>query len=486
MTIELTPEDVRAARALVQWSQDDLAKAAGVGVSTVADFEKGARKPISNNLDAIRHALEHAHVVFMPTGPAIYNAIALYLMTEGDGAAMVFRYQQEHSAAIQEIVATFGTIDGERVEIAMGQLVTPEMRIALDELVKRYGAAVPQLNKLKQKIGRVPDGKYFLLLPGEPSSSKDRLELENYLHALNHPETPPTKGPSDDLFDRLLVLYDLKNPRTDRKTTISTGNLPRTCRFCHRTANETSFKKVAHVIPTALGNDHLKSAEECDECNEYFGQHTEPSLIGMLDVQRVFLGTQGRGGNNGRPKLKFGKDTLQHDGQKVVIQAHTVTEPDDNALEVTLGPGAPLVPMSIYRSLVKIVLSVLDKEHLPNLMKTIEWVRYGLHVDQPLPKVEMATVYLPPNPSAQITVYTRRAPHPRLPHVIGEFRLGCHVFVFAVPFSTQDQWNLLGFFEETDFKKTFRHYQAVAKWNEWDLSGTKPIALSPRLKFLKR
>jgi transcriptional regulator with XRE-family HTH domain len=482
--IELTPEDVRAARALTLWSQEDLAKAAGVGVSTIADFEKGARKPIANNLDAIRGAFEGAHIVFTPTGPAIYGVVALYLMTEDDGAAMVFRYRQEQAAAMREIVGIFGTIDGETVQLKMDQLVTPEIRTALDDLVARHGPVVPQLNRMKQRISRVSDGNYFLLLPGEPASTKDRLALENYLHALNHPEAPPVKGASNDLFSVLLDLYDMKTPRTDRKTMIGAGKEPRTCRFCHRTASETSFKKVAHVIPTALGNDYLKSAQECDDCNGYFGNETEPSLIGMLDVQRVFLGIQGRSENNGRPKLKFGSDTLLHDGQRVVVQTHAISNTD--TVEVTLGHGARLVPMSVYRALVKIVLSVLDEEHLPDLTKTIEWVRYGLHADQPLPKVAMATIYLPPNPSAQITVYTRRAPHPRLPHVIGEFRLGCYVFVFAVPFSAQDKWNLVDFFMDVDFKDTFRHYMAVGQWAEWNLSDTKPVALSPRLRFVSR
>lgn len=486
MIVEVTPEDVRAARALAQWSQDDLAKAAGVGVSTIADFEKATRKPIANNLDAIRRAFERVNIVFTPAGPAIYGVVVLYLMTEDDGAEMVFRYRQEHAAAVQEIVGTFGTIDGEHVQLEMGQQVTPELRTALDGLVTRHGATVPQLNRLKQKVGRVPDGNYFLLMPGEPASTKDRLALESYLHGLNHPETPTVVGAPDDLFGVLLDLYDAKNPRTDRKTVIGAGRQPRLCRFCHRTSDETSFKKVAHVIPTALGNDHLKSAEECDECNEYFGQETEPSLIAMLDVQRVFLGTQGRGKHDGRPKLKFGGDTLLHDGQKVVVQAHAVSRPDADTFEVTLGRGARQVPMSIYRALVKIVVSILDEEHLPELTKTIEWLRYAMHVDQPLPMVAMATIDLPPDPSAQITVYTRRAPHPRLPHVVGEFRLGCYVFAFAVPFSAQDQWDLVGFFDDPNFQDTFRHYMGAAQWTQRDLSGTEPRALSPRLRIVRR
>ncbi|WP_439486819.1 HNH endonuclease [Blastomonas fulva] len=483
--IEMMPEDVRAARGLTGWSRDQLAKASGVGVSTIADFENGTRNPIAANREAIRRAFERVNVAFTPTGPAIYAVVSLYLMTADDGAELLFRYRQDQAQAVQEIVGAFGTIDGDFVALTSDQLVTPTLLATLDGLVARHGGTVPQLNKLRQKICRVPEGSYFLLMPSAPASTEDRLKLENYLHALNHPDEAPAEGKPDDLFGPLLKRYDMTNPRTDRKNLVGVGQ-PRTCRFCRGTSTGASFKKAAHVIPTALGNDHLKSAEECDACNAYFGQETEPSLIAMLDIQRVFLGTQGRGKNHGRPKLKFGNDTLMHDGQKVVLHAHAVSRPDDDTFEVTLGRGARLVPMSVYRALVKMVLSVVDHQHLPDLKKTIEWVRYGKHVDQTLPSVAMATIDLPPNPSAQITIYTRRETHSRLPHVIGEFRLGCYVFAFAVPFSARDQWDLVGFFDDADFRNTFQHYVAATQWAQRDLSSTTPVSPAPRIRIIKR
>jgi DNA-binding transcriptional regulator YiaG len=61
----MTPEQCRAARGWLDWSQDDLAIAAHVSQSTVRDFEKGRRAPIANNLAAIRAVLEAAGIVFV-------------------------------------------------------------------------------------------------------------------------------------------------------------------------------------------------------------------------------------------------------------------------------------------------------------------------------------------------------------------------------------------------------------------------------------
>lgn len=484
---EISQEDVRAARALIQWSQGDLAKAASVGVSTIADFEKGMRTPIANNLDAIRRAFEGAGVTFTPTGPAIFGEGSLYFMMESDSGELRFRYRLDHALAVQEIIATFGKVDGNSVELSMEQLVTPALRTALDGLIAKHGSTVPQLNKLKQKIGKLGDGEYFLLMPAGPTSTADRFRLENHLHVLNHPGEQPIDSGPENIFSLLLERYNMKNPRTDRRTVIGVGQQLRTCRFCHRTAEKgATFRKVAHVIPTALGNDHLKSTEECDDCNEYFGGATEPSLIAMLNLQRVFLGTQGRGKQDGRPKLKFSGATIMNDGEKVVLQAGPALRNENGTFEVDLGRGAPLVPMAVYRALVKIALSVVDEVQLPHLRETIEWVRHALHSEKPLPLVAMSTINLPPDPSAQITVYTRREPHPRLPHIVGEFRLGCYMFAFAVPFSAEDQWDLVGFFDDSTFRETFQHYMLAAQWVQQDLSGTAQVVPAPRLRFVRR
>lgn len=61
----ITSAQCRAARALLDWSQQQLADAARVGVVTVRQFESGAAEPRRSTLDVITRAMEAAGVIFV-------------------------------------------------------------------------------------------------------------------------------------------------------------------------------------------------------------------------------------------------------------------------------------------------------------------------------------------------------------------------------------------------------------------------------------
>ena len=65
LLIFVTPDQIRAGRALLNMSQGMLAKLANLGLSTVVDFEKSRRRVSDAALDAMRTALQSSGVIFV-------------------------------------------------------------------------------------------------------------------------------------------------------------------------------------------------------------------------------------------------------------------------------------------------------------------------------------------------------------------------------------------------------------------------------------
>jgi transcriptional regulator with XRE-family HTH domain len=61
----MTPAQCRAARALIAFSQDELAAASGVAKRTIANFEGGLAQPYPRTMAALRSALEAGGVIFI-------------------------------------------------------------------------------------------------------------------------------------------------------------------------------------------------------------------------------------------------------------------------------------------------------------------------------------------------------------------------------------------------------------------------------------
>ena len=58
----ITPAQCRAARALLNWSQEDLVARSGVSKKTIADLKRGVTQPRAQTLAQITQALETAGI----------------------------------------------------------------------------------------------------------------------------------------------------------------------------------------------------------------------------------------------------------------------------------------------------------------------------------------------------------------------------------------------------------------------------------------
>jgi transcriptional regulator with XRE-family HTH domain len=65
MVNPINPEQCRAARALLNWSQDELEAKSKVTQKTIADFEQAKREPREDTVERLQTALEKAGVEFI-------------------------------------------------------------------------------------------------------------------------------------------------------------------------------------------------------------------------------------------------------------------------------------------------------------------------------------------------------------------------------------------------------------------------------------
>lgn len=81
----VTPEQCRAARGLLDWSQQELATCAAIGIVTVRQLEAGTIEPRRATLAVVRQAFENAGVEFIDEN--------------GGGAGVRLRDRQAHKRA---------------------------------------------------------------------------------------------------------------------------------------------------------------------------------------------------------------------------------------------------------------------------------------------------------------------------------------------------------------------------------------------------
>jgi Protein of unknown function (DUF2934)/HNH endonuclease len=163
------------------------------------------------------------------------------------------------------------------------------------------------------------------------------------------------------------------------KLVLGGAKQPRRCRFCDRTKQDgATFRKKAHVLPQALGNRLLVSAEECDTCNSPLGSNVETALCRFLSPYRI------AGGFGRRFKEKYhahggfievdpgaGKTNISFERND---PSRRITVTGDGAIHVSYLPQ-PFDFEDVARALARIVLFAAYDEDLAALAPQFDWLR---------------------------------------------------------------------------------------------------------------
>ncbi|MBH3344152.1 hypothetical protein I5O09_10380 [Pseudomonas parafulva] len=394
---------------------------------------------------------------------------------------------QESLAKYNELLQCFYKSDTYKPWVAASK----EIKHDLQQFVGKHNKSYPHLNKLQKIIQSIQDDEILLIAGEFPTETSKRHEMEILLEVLNEvdlanvgSEWQKRIAESKDFTKSLLESYDLFTPRTDIRITIGNSRKDnRICRFCGgRLASGSSFSKVAHAIPEALGNKSIVLGDECDECNKYFGDNIEPHLIESFDIYRAFLGVKGK---SGTPNLKYTNGEITHKDGIAVVVAKRI-EFTENGISVNLGGSRKLTPAKLYRALCKITLSVIGDQELIGLEDTLDWVRND-HPQTQTPKVGITIIRNAPDDSiVSVAVFTRKTEDYSLPHVVTEFRFGSFVYVYILPFSRKDKLKFLSDSEFERFWSSFPMYNQIDSWQYHDLQSTQELSIEDSIKISNR
>lgn len=146
----ISPEQIRAARAILDWSREDLASATSLSPDTIRRIESDALQPRTSTLSAIKAAFERRDIQFLPN-----NGLARQdnTVTVLEGKSCLVRLYDDIYHALKD---TGGEV---LVLCADDRSLEPEVMLAENRL-RAAGIRMRQLIEAGNEMHVGPDNEY--------------------------------------------------------------------------------------------------------------------------------------------------------------------------------------------------------------------------------------------------------------------------------------------------------------------------------------
>ncbi len=228
----------------------------------------------------------------------------------------------------------------------------------------------------------------------------------------------------------------------------------RVCRFCNKKMPDVTFIKQAHVIPEFLGNKYWIGDDECDTCNHLFGTR-EQHLSNYLGISRTLNQTKGKrdiptfesvGGGvvAGHGSFLNQTDCIIIEGKNAAKEHFTKDIATSQIRFKTKKHG--YVPVYVYKSLLKIALSILPKREIKNYANALlfvfsENVSHN-HLDPCIMNVCKSEFGVGPA-FPIVLLYEKKDPQSSIPTHFYTLLYKNYSFNFHVPLNEKDMWTYI-------------------------------------------
>ena len=358
-------------------------------------------------------------------------------------------------------------------QVAYYQQNTEELRERVRDIVTKIKHLNPRINRLTDYFEKeLTPNEWFFLSVDEALHPEDTDKILAELMKIGADEKMEKQiNGTIEILHKIREVYDIYTFGEYTKACIGEPDKnKRVCRYCHRSMPEVSFKKTAHTISEALGNKHIKTNDECDECNQSFGDTIEQDFLSLFDVPRLIFGIKNK---EGYPHKFIGDNySIEKDANgnlKIgyrMKDSETIPQIDNFLQKVMLTPHRSFPEQNIYKALCKYIFGVLDNNTILNFERTRKWLN-GENKEVALPQI--ARFYHPEVVAhPHITLYVRKKDARRdLPHVVAEIRIINLAFVVILPLSEQD---ICTYNEVQDYQRFWDFFDVYNKVAGWQFS----------------
>ncbi len=166
-------------------------------------------------------------------------------------------------------------------------------------------------------------------------------------------------------------------PEPNRKFDVGSSHRPRKCRYCQLVEPVVSFRSKAHAFPAMIGNNTVFANDECDSCNQWFGNNLDVHLSRYLGIELTVHQIRGRKrvptyrvpGKS--PRMELNMPNRLHAESTIGDRFLTLS---DNGAGKLRAPRQPYNPRSVYKCLVKMALAIVPEEELFNYTEALAWI----------------------------------------------------------------------------------------------------------------
>lgn len=178
------------------------------------------------------------------------------------------------------------------------------------------------------------------------------------------------------------------------------------CRFCGLNTPNVTFKNISHAAPEFLGNHQLVLNSECDTCNKFFSSHLETHLDKYTRHHRTTGQIKGKTkvpsykSKDGRARFDIKPGKLP----KILArrdEGHYNIDFESKSATITF-QVEPFIPSAVYKCLIKIGLSIIDRNEMSEFSRVLRWINQPSHwfaqARPPHPLLAMTTYVPGPRP----------------------------------------------------------------------------------------